>query len=164
LRLINTVEKNIFHHKESIQSLKQLLVTVRLKIDSGKLEEALSELTTENIVEDYASLEKLLPVVKLAYQKKEEEIPLHFEKIQSLEQEIKRHENDLKTYERQSKGVKGIFTHLAGEKFTSIVDIQNMMAQKIKKLAYWRVGFLSIFDHISLVEGINREEIHSISQ
>lgn len=121
--------------------MKQLLTTVRLKIDTGKLEEALEDLTTENVVEDYGSQEKLLPVVKLAFQKREDEIPILIEKIQVLEGDIKRHENDLKVYERQSKGVKGIFTHLAGEKFTSIVDIQNLMSQKTKKLAFWKVNF-----------------------
>jgi hypothetical protein len=61
------------------------------------------------------------------------------EKITVMENDIKKHEMDLKSYERQSKGVKGIFTHLAGEKFNSIVEIQSLLQQKIKKLAFWKV-------------------------
>lgn len=114
-------------------------MTARMKIDAGKLEEALADISTEDVLEDYGSIEKLLPAVKLAYERREAEIPEVLEKIQSMEADIKRHENDLKVYDRQSKGVKGIFTHLAGEKFTSIVDIQNLMRQKMKKLSFWKV-------------------------
>lgn len=135
------MERNVANQRVYLQDLRDLLTSARLKIDSGKIEEALAELSTEDVIEDYGSLEKLLPVVKLAYQKREDEIPVVLERIQTMEGEIRRHESDLKVYERQSKGVKDIFTHLAGEKFTSIVDIQQLMSQKIKKLAFWKVLF-----------------------
>jgi hypothetical protein len=151
LRLINTVERNVSHQKEYMQNLKQLLVTVRMKIDAGNLEEALAEISTEDTIEDYGSHEKLLQVVRLAYQEREEEIPLILDKISQMENDIKKHEMDLKSYERQSKGVKGIFTHLAGEKFNSIVEIQSLMQQKTKKLSFWKVSALFHFSEFRLL-------------
>jgi hypothetical protein len=107
------------------------------------------------------------------------------EKITVMENDIKKHEMDLKSYERQSKGVKGIFTHLAGEKFNSIVEIQSLLQQKIKKLAFWKVRVdspvttvvvltlsslsVSLFLSLSLclsvclaVQRVSREEVHPL--
>lgn len=60
--------------------------------------------------------------------------------MQALELELKRHEVDLRVYERQSIGVKNMLNRLANDKFANTVDVQELLLSKSKKLFKLKVG------------------------